>query len=130
MTALQHVCRAVGYLGIVAGLQRDFLLSLAVEGFYRPLWSSAILDELQLRRSPEACRRGEDPDARRQREHNTSSIWMTTAFDDALVENWEPLDGTFGLPDPDDEHVVAAALVGGAGVIVTSNLKDFPATDP
>ena len=52
---------------------------------------------------------------------------MSTAFDDSLIDNWEPLDGTFGLPDQDDEHVVAAALVGGAQVIVTSNHKDFPA---
>ncbi|MCA1783364.1 MAG: hypothetical protein ABR500_13750 [Dermatophilaceae bacterium] len=55
---------------------------------------------------------------------------MIIHFDDALVAGWEPLEGAYGLRDPDDEHVVAAAVVGGAGVIVTSDRDFEPAKVP
>lgn len=111
---------------IVPSLRRDFMLSMAVEGLYRPLWSRAILDELHrvtIRRKVDRYGESED-EARRYADWLLNQ--MTCHFDDALVEGWEGLDGTYGLPDPNDEHVVAAAVVGGAGVIVTENLKDFP----
>jgi predicted nucleic acid-binding protein len=106
-------------------LQRDFLLSLAVEGLYRPIWSSTILDELKYSEEQKLIERGEDPSKAFQRARHLVSE-MRRAFDDAEVEGWEGLDGTYGLPDPNDEHVVAAAIVGGAGAIVTMNTKDFP----
>ncbi len=107
-------------------MQRDFLLSLAAEGSYRPLWSSAILDELVYHEAKKRVNRGM-PAAEATASAQRLVTHMTAAFDDALVSNWEPLDGTFGLPDLDDEHVLAAAVIGGAEIIVTDNLKDFPA---
>lgn len=107
-------------------LQRDFLLSLAAEGSFRPMWSTAILDELVYHEAKKLEKRSTatataESSAQRLIGH------MTQKFDDALVTGWEPLEGTYGLPDPDDEHVVAAAVMGSAEVIVTENLKDFPA---
>ena len=52
---------------------------------------------------------------------------MNDAFEDALIEGWGPLEAAIhGLPDPDDRHVVAAAVRGSAAAIVTDNVKDFP----
>jgi predicted nucleic acid-binding protein len=52
---------------------------------------------------------------------------MNNAIRDVLVENYEDLIDGLSLPDPDDRHVLAAAIRSDAQVIVTWNMKDFPA---
>jgi len=107
-------------------LRRDFLLSMAIEGLYRPLWSEAILAELHHHEAKKLLRRGmSNAQAQMQAEHLTRQ--MRRHFADAIVTGWEPLEGSYGLPDPDDEHVLAAAVMGGAGALVTENSKHFPA---
>jgi hypothetical protein len=46
---------------------------------------------------------------------------------DSLVEEYENLIEAIDLPDKDDRHVLAAAIKGRADLIVTRDLKDFPA---
>jgi hypothetical protein len=110
-------------------LRRDVLLSFAAEGLYRPLWSTTVLEELQDAETQKLIRRGISPDTAELRAVKLIAN-MRHAFDDSEVPevSYQALEGTFGLPDAHDEHVVAAATVGGAGVIVTENLKDFPST--
>jgi len=51
---------------------------------------------------------------------------MDMSTRDSLVTGYEHLIASLNLPDPDDRHVLAAAIVGRCDVIVTHNLKDFP----
>ncbi|MEN2741297.1 PIN domain-containing protein [Microbacterium sp. X-17] len=97
----------------------DTMLRLADEGAFRPLWSERVIRETQ--RALERVHPDIDPNRFRSRFRS-----MNDAFDDALVEGWEPLTGAIRLPDPDDVHVVAAALVGRADVIVMENTRHFP----
>jgi predicted nucleic acid-binding protein len=105
------------------GRQRDFLLSLAAEGLYRPIWSAAILDELERTEAHKLRGLGKSNDDAMTQAAGLIAQ-MRLAFDDAEVSGWEPLVGTFGLRDADDEHVVAAAVTGQAGAIVTLD-RDF-----
>lgn len=98
---------------------RDLLISLAVEGLYRARWTSEIQDEWI--RNLRAKRPELDP----QKLQRTASL-MALAVDDALIDDYQFLIPTLALPDPDDRHVLAAAIVGHADAIVTFNLKDFP----
>ena len=107
-------------------LQRDFLLSLAAEGLYRPVWSTAILAELEWHEQAKLRRLGmSGPQAEGRAQRLVAE--MRRAFNDAEVAGYEALEGSYGLPDPDDEHVVAAAVLADAKAIVTLNARDFPA---
>ncbi|MGG5752599.1 PIN domain-containing protein [Zafaria sp. Z1313] len=105
--------------------QRDFVLSLAFEGAYRFVFSEAILNEVEVNEEIKRLERGDRPEDAQAKAHHLATR-MRTVFDDSIVRDWEGLEGTYGLPDPDDEHVLAAAVVAGAGSIVTDNLRDFP----
>jgi predicted nucleic acid-binding protein len=97
---------------------RDVLLTLAEARLYRPLWTNQITDEWAshlVAAKPLLSAKIAD----------TVST-MNRAFPEAVVEGYEDLVSALNLPDPDDRHVMAAALRGGATVIITENLKDFP----
>ena len=51
---------------------------------------------------------------------------MDASVRDAKVSGYEALIEALVLPDPNDRHVLAAAIKAGANAIVTFNLKDFP----
>ncbi|MDX6744469.1 PIN domain-containing protein [Actinocorallia sp. A-T 12471] len=99
---------------------RDLLIRVARSGLVRAYWSNAILDEMI--RNAAANR----PDISGEKWARLREL-MNAAVPGALVEGYEGLIDGIKLPDPDDRHVVAAAIRCGAEVIVTSNLRDFPA---
>lgn len=101
-------------------LLRDLLIRLGLTGLYQPKWSNSIHDEWQ--RNLLANR----PDITPEQVTRTRML-MEKALPDALVNGYAPLINDISLPDPDDRHVVAAAIRCHADVIVTFNVKDFPA---
>ena len=110
---------------LVPSRARDVLLEIASTGAYRPLWSAEILAELDRTLRLLLGKRGASPE---ETDAYLTRLFrqMRIAFPDALVTGWEELVPVIHLPDPGDRHVVAAARAGGAEVIVTDNLADFP----
>lgn len=99
--------------------KRDVLLRFYHAGLFRARWTEQILDEWTrnlLEQKPQL----EDSIRSQQRA-------MQEHFAEAIVTGYEPLIPALNLPDPDDRHVLAAAIQCGAQHIVTENLADFPA---
>ncbi|MDZ7801163.1 MAG: PIN domain-containing protein [Trueperaceae bacterium] len=100
---------------------RDVMLELAVTDLFRARWSADIHHEWI-----EALLRNEPHRDRSALERTRAK--MDQATRDALITEYEHLIPSLELPDPDDRHVLAAAIVGRCDVIVTWNARDFPAT--
>lgn len=98
---------------------RDLLLRLAMVDLFRARWTETILDEcfrnLLLNR----------PDLPPIQLTRTRELMNAHVFD-ALITGHETLIQSLTLPDPDDRHVLAAAICGGVDAIITYNLVDFP----
>lgn len=99
---------------------RDILLRLADRGLFRPLWTAQIHDEWIRNLLSDR------PELTADKLQRTRST-MDEHFPEALVSSYESLIPGLDLPDPRDRHVLAAAIRAPADVIVTRNLRDFPA---
>lgn len=105
---------------LYSAVLRDLLMRLALTDLYRAKWSDDIHDEWirsLLERRPDLDREGPE---------RTRDL-MDVHVRGCLVTGYEDLIPSLRLPDPDDRHVLAAAIVSHADVIVTFNLGDFPA---
>lgn len=99
---------------------RNLLMHLALTGLFRATWSAGVHEEWMS-----ALLRNR-PDLSREKLERTRRL-MDQHAADALITGYEDLIPSLELPDPNDRHVLAAAIRGRVDVIVTANLRDFPA---
>ncbi|KTC65056.1 Uncharacterised protein (plasmid) [Legionella adelaidensis] len=98
---------------------RDLLIQLAVDGLHRAKWSEKIHSEW-IRNALI-----NNPHLNIETLTKTKEL-INNAVLDCLVEDFHELEASLNLPDENDKHVLAAAIVSHSDVIVTYNLKDFP----
>ena len=98
---------------------RSVLMFLAAFDAFRAQWSEDIHREWT------AALARDRPDLDAKRIARTRAL-MEAHLPNAMVTGYQRRIANLVLPDPDDRHVLAAALHCKADVIVTSNLKHFP----
>ncbi len=101
---------------------RDLLMELTVTGLFRARWTDEINDEW-IR----GALKNPTPGTTREKLERTRALMAIVGKDkDCLVTDYQGIVHTLQMPDPNDRHVLAAAIHGNADVIVTKNLKHFP----
>jgi len=99
-------------------VMREILIGCAEAGAFSPLWSARILEEwaravaAKLPQQAEAAR--------------VEIALLRARWPDSEVPPDPALESRLHLPDADDRHVLAAAITGGAEVLLTLNRADFP----
>ena len=98
---------------------RDLMMWLAMKGAFSARWSEQILSEWV------ESLLNDRPDLDRNRLEGTCRE-MNRAIPDAMTAVGTAQIELISLPDPDNRHVVAAAVTSKARWIITRNIKDFP----
>lgn len=97
---------------------RDALMRLAATDLFKAHWTDEIHEEWIRNLASNNSLSRETLEKIRE--------LMDRHVPDAKVVGYESLIAGLSLPDPDDRHVLAAAIKCSADAIVTLNLKDFP----
>lgn len=105
---------------LVPSLQRDFLLQLAAEEAFSPLWGSGIVTELDYTLAKLYRAKG-IADSEDRRRHLLAQ--MKHAFPGSEVNAPKGRAYDYGLKDVNDGHVAHAALIGKADAIVTDDKR-------
>ena len=100
----------------------DLFVQLAVDDLFRAKWT------LDIHREWMTALRRIYPDIGQERLDRRRDQ-MNAETRDALVTDYVSIIDSLKLPDENDRHVLAAAIIGRCDVIVTYNLKDFPKND-
>lgn len=101
---------------------RNLLIQCAVDRLADVRWTDAIHDEWMRNLAANT------PGLSMDRLRRTRDL-MKAAVPTADVQEYARHLHGITLPDPDDRHVVAAGIAGGALVVVTWNIRDFPAAE-
>lgn len=99
-------------------VQREMVLGAAGQGMFEPLWSARLLEEW----ARAAARLGPEAEAQARGE----IAILRAQWPKAEIATRPGLEARLWLPDANDIHVLAAAILGSADLILTQNAKDFP----